>query len=241
MDYNSVLSFVKEAQDYEQTLAMQEIQKDPAKFKAYTDQRKAEIKNEIFNAKDTAFNKVYEDAKLAADNNNNVLYYYRRNKDLLDINDTLAKKALEDNDKVVFNDGLAKRHFELNEWEVQDKRDTLFMYQLGFISILSIVLLTLLKKSGLLGGGLYWYLSAFVVVVFVFTLLYRIIYTEMVRDKFYWSRRKFGSMNTPPASGSGECPTSFESMKQSSLNYASSGWNTLANRVQTFEKYAQSF
>jgi hypothetical protein len=241
MDYNSVVSFVKEAQDYEQTLAMQEIQKDPAKFKAYTDQRKAQIKSDIFDAKESAFNKVYEDAKLAADNNNSVMYYYRRNKDLLDINNVLAKKALEDNDKIVFNDGLAKRHFELNEWEVQDKRDTLFMYQLGFISILSIVLLTLLKKSGLLGGGLYWYLCVFVVVVFVFTLLYRIIYTETVRDKFYWSRRKFGSMNAPPASGSGECPSSFDSMRATATNYASSSWNKVSDQLQSYEKYAKSF
>lgn len=241
MDYQNVVSFVKIAQDYEQNLAMQEIQRDPAKFKAYTDTRKAEIKGEIFDAKETAFNKVYTDAKLAVDNNNNTLYYYRRNKDLLDINEVLAAKTLEDNDKIAFNDGLAKRHFELNEWEVQDKRDTLFVYQIAFISILSIILLTLLKKSGLIGGGLYWYVIVSIIIVFIFTLLYRIIYTETVRDKFYWSRRKFGSMNAPPASGSGDCPTSFESMKESVVNYADSNWNKLADKLQTYEKYAQSF
>jgi hypothetical protein len=240
MDYQNILSFVKEAQDYEQTLAMQEIQKDPAKYEKYTTDQITNLTSDITSAKDSAFNKVYEDAKLAADNNNSVLYYYRRNKDLLDINNELAKKAMNDNDKIVFNDGLAKRHFELNEWEVQDKRDTLFMYQLGFIFILSIVLLTLFKKNGLLGGGIYWYLCLFIVVIFIFILLYRIIYTETVRDKFYWSRRKFGSMNTSPASGSGECPTSFENMKQSTLNYASSGWNKLTDSLQIYESYSQS-
>jgi hypothetical protein len=240
MDYQNVLSFVKEAQDYEQTLAMQEIMKNPAKYEQYTGEQITSLTSDITSAKDSAFNKVYEDAKLANDNNTSVLYYYRRNKDLLDVNSALAKKAVEDNDKVVFNDGLAKRHFELNEWEVQDKRDTLFMYQLGFISILSIVLLTLLKKNGMLGGGTYWYLCVFVAVVFIFTMIYRIIYTETVRDKFYWSRRKFGSMNAPPASGSGECPTSFDAMKASTLDYASSGWNAVANRLETYEKYAQS-
>lgn len=240
MQYQDVLRIAREAQDYEQTLAMQDISKNPTAYATYTGEQVATLTSDITSAKDSAFNKVYEDATLANDNNTSVLYYYRRNKDLLDINTSLARKAVEDNDKVVFNDGLAKRHFELNEWEVQDKRDTLFMYQLGFICILSIVLLTLLKKRELLRGGTYWYLCGFIVVVFIFTMIYRIIYTETVRDKFYWSRRKFGSMNAPPASGSGECPTAFDSMKKTTLDFASSGWNSFADRLETYGKYADS-
>jgi hypothetical protein len=239
MATNNIINIAKEAQDYAQTEAMKALKANPAAYASYVSSQKAALQNQIFDAKDRAFNKVIEDAKLASDNNNNVLYYYRRNKDLLDINTELANKAVEDVDKVVFNNGLAKRHFELNEWEVQDKRDTLFMYQIGFVSLLSIVLLTMLKKTGLLGGGLYWYLCVAIVIIFIFILLYRIIYTQMVRDKFYWSRRKFGSMNTPPASGS-QCPGVFEAAVSSATNYASSGWNVLADRMETLEKYANT-
>ena len=241
MGTDSIINTAKEAQDYAQTEAMKALKANPAAYNFYLTGQKTALQNQIFDAKDRAFNKVFEDAKLAYDNNTNVLYYYSRNKDLLDINTELANKAVEDVDKVVFNSGLAKRHFELNEWEVQDKRDTLFMYQIGFVSALSIVLLTMLKKRGLIGGGLFWYLCVAIIVVFVFILLYRIIYTKMVRDKFYWSRRKFGSMNTPPASGSGSCPGVIQGAAAAATNYASSTWNVFADRMEMLDKYAQSF
>jgi hypothetical protein len=231
--HSGAINFSKEAQDYEQSVAIAQLKANEAEYKQFLNSNKTQLANDIFTAKSSTFDKVLSDAKLASDNNNNLLYYYSRNKELLDTNDKLATNIVNEADKIQFNDGLAKRHFELNEWAVQDKRDTLFVYQTGFISLLAIILLTLLKKLNVLGGGLYWYLIVAIVVIFIFMLIYRIIYTKKVRDKFYWSRRKFGTMNAPPASGSAECPTAAQLLSGTLMHAGADVWGNVVSGVQS--------
>ena len=208
-DLPSAINNANLAQDYEFNLALNSLKSNTGAFVSYTDSQKNALKASILDAKDDAFNKVFVDGNTSAYNFSNTLHYYRKNAELLDTNKKLADNSKSDLDKVVFNDDLAKRSFELNEWAVENKRDTLFIYQTGFISLGAIIVLTLLKRFGLLPGGVFWYIMIAIVIIFALTVIYRGVYTEIARDKFYWNKRKFGSINAPiPASP--VCPTASD-------------------------------
>ena len=200
----NLTSLINNLQDYQSLLTINELKaSNAADLTAYTAAQKSAILADICGTKTRAFEKAYGDALMSADNYTNTLYYYRRNKELLDTNENIAKKSLIDAKSVVYNNDLAKRQFEINEWTVNNKRDTLFIFQFGFICLLIVGLLTYLKKMYLLPGGFYGWLVFFIAVVFTFTVAYRAVQTNKIRDMFYWSRRKFGSYGPPPASGGG--------------------------------------
>jgi hypothetical protein len=198
---SDIIDIIRDGQDMELALALKDMQTNPSAYIA----KKDALKNTILSAKDNAFNKIYSDALSSTHSNSNLLYYYRRNKELLDVNGDLANNVSKDAHNIQLNSHLASRQFELNEWAVHNKRDTLFIYQLGFIALSVSVLLTFFKKLNLITGGVYWYMIVAMIVIFIFTVLYRSIYSEMVRDKFYWNRRKFGVIHTPPAPSSDNC------------------------------------
>lgn len=210
-----VINAVKNLQDYQLFLASN----DTTALGDYNNQKRDELLTEINTTKKSVFDKVYSDSTTAANSAMNTYYYYGRNKDLLDTNTKLAENAKEDKDNMKYNYDLAKRQFELNEWAVQNKRDTLFVYQFGFISVCAVIILTLLNKNSLLPGALYYYLLFTVIAIFIMVIIYKAIYGERVRDKFYWNKRKFGKYATTPASGS-DCPTltdmAFDSLKGAS-------------------------
>jgi hypothetical protein len=198
MPGSDIIDIIRDGQDLELALALKDMQNNPSAYIA----KKEQLKNDILSAKDTAFNKIYTDAVSSTNSNSNLLYYYRRNKELLDVNGDLANNVAKDAHNIKLNEHLASRQFELNEWAVHNKRDTLFIYQLGFIALSVSVLLTFFKKLNMISGGVYWYMTIAMLVIFIFVVLYRSIYSEMVRDKFYWNRRKFGTIHTPPAPSS---------------------------------------
>jgi hypothetical protein len=221
---SQVVNAIKNLQDYQLLLATKELEKDSTAFQSYSQGQRDALLTEINDTKKGVFDKVYSDSTTAANSVMNTYYYYRSNKELLDTNSKLASKTAEEGTNLKYNHDLAKRQFELNEWAVQNKRDTLFVYQFGFIAVCAVTILTLLKKNSILPGGLYYYLLFTVIAIFIMIVLYKAIYGERVRDKFYWNKRKFGKYATTPASGS-ECPTltdmAFNSVQSATDNVQS--------------------
>ena len=200
---DNLTNLISSLQDYQDLVTVNELKgKNPANLQAYVSDKKKQLLSDIHGTKSRAFEKAYNGSLMSADNYVNTLYYYRRNKELLDTNEALAKKSLMDAKAVVFNDDLAKRQFEINEWTVNNKRDTLFIFQFAFICVLIVTMLTYLNKANLIPGGFYGWLILFIAIIFCLTVAYRAVQTNNLRDKFYWSRRKFGRYG-PPASGGG--------------------------------------
>ena len=56
-----------------------------------------------------------------------------------------------------YNDDLTKRQVQVNEWAYNNKMDTLFVFQIMFISLLFVSILMILKASGVVGGPFVWY------------------------------------------------------------------------------------
>lgn len=82
----------------------------------------------------------------------------------------------------------AKRIYEMNEWTVQNKKDTLFVLSSLFITLSALLLLTVLWRMGISTGHTAAIYAVPVVVIFVFILINRSQYTKTVRDQRYWNR-----------------------------------------------------
>jgi hypothetical protein len=94
-----------------------------------------------------------------------------------------------------YNINLAKRQTEVNEWTYGNKMDTLFVFQLVFISLLFVIILLVLKGQGLLGDPFVWYSIFIVIFLDVIIIINRFMYSMNKRDSRYWNRKNFSEDN----------------------------------------------
>jgi hypothetical protein len=94
-----------------------------------------------------------------------------------------------------YNIDLANRQTQVNEWAYNNKMDTLFVFQILFISLLFITILLVLKGQGLLGAGFVWYSMFVVMLLDVIIIVNRSVYTNTRRDTQLWNRKRFGDDN----------------------------------------------
>lgn len=81
-----------------------------------------------------------------------------------------------------------KRIYEMNEWTVQNKKDTLFVLSSLFIALSALLLLTVLWRMNMIHGSTAALYAVPVVIVFVFIVINRSQYTNRIRDQRYWNR-----------------------------------------------------
>jgi len=84
------------------------------------------------------------------------------------------------------------RQAEINEWQAQNKLDTLFFLQLTFLFFTLMVVLLFLRQYGVMTNGMLWTIGSVLVVLLIATLWNRASYTNNSRDKRYWNRRFLG-------------------------------------------------
>jgi hypothetical protein len=193
-------------QQYETVVSTNDLARNPPELGSYSTAQQERLKASIVSSKQDAFNKVFTDANQAADTSNNIYYYYQRSKEAADANERLYGAVKGSNATADYNSQLAKRQFEVNEWAVGNKRDTLFVFQFMFITILVLSIVTALWKYGLIPNGVFGILVFILLFVLACTIAYRAIYTQDARNKYYWSRRDFGKMPTTIAP-TPDCPT----------------------------------
>jgi len=115
---------------------------------------------------------------------------------LLNRNKTIRDIATDmtDQNKRVFNgakDTFA-RQGEINEWQAQNKLDTLFFLQLTFLLFSVTVILLFLRQYGILPSATMYILLGFGLLVVIGVLWNRASYTSLSRDKRFWNRRFLG-------------------------------------------------
>ena len=84
------------------------------------------------------------------------------------------------------------RQAEINEWQAQNKLDTLFFLQLTFLFFTLMVVLIFLRQYGVMTNGMLWTVGSLLVLLLLGTLWNRASYTNNSRDKRYWNRRFLG-------------------------------------------------
>ena len=84
------------------------------------------------------------------------------------------------------------RQAEINEWEAQNKLDTLFFLQLLFLFFTLMVFLLFLRRYGILPAQSVWITGAVFGILIAGVLWNRASYTSNSRDRRYWNRRYLG-------------------------------------------------
>lgn len=87
------------------------------------------------------------------------------------------------------------RQGEINEWQAQNKLDTLFFLQILFLFFVIIIALLYLRQAMILGNTAVYWTIGFLLVVVIGVLWNRVSYTNLNRDSRYWNRR-YISTNT---------------------------------------------
>jgi FlaA1/EpsC-like NDP-sugar epimerase len=89
---------------------------------------------------------------------------------------------------VEYNSQLATRQTEINEWSYNNKMDTLFVFQLLFISMLIICILMMFSYQGTIGRPFVWYTFSILVFIDILVIINRSMYTNQIRDKKQWDK-----------------------------------------------------
>jgi hypothetical protein len=98
-------------------------------------------------------------------------------------------------DQDTYNIQLAARQTEINEWAYNNKMDTLFVFQVLFLSILIVSILMMFSYSGVIGKAFVWYVFTILVMVDIIIIINRSIYTDRTRDRTQWNRIRFPGDN----------------------------------------------
>jgi uncharacterized membrane protein len=98
-----------------------------------------------------------------------------------------------------YNIDLANRQIEINTWSYNNKMDTLFVFQILFMSILFIAILMGLKSTGLIGAVFVWYSFIILCILVSIIVINRTMYTNYRRDQRHWNKMHFNDDNTKPS------------------------------------------
>jgi len=148
----------------------------------------ATIMNTIQNAEISSLNHSLNGAQ---DVGQNVMTYgmvVSRNTSLNDI----ASQLTASNKKIGGAKDTYARQGEINEWQAQNKLDTLFFLQITFLFFVFMILLILLNKYDIVSMSTMVTILGILAVIVVGILWNRASYTSNSRDKRFWNRRYIG-------------------------------------------------
>ena len=196
------------------TRSMQDVQYMTALQAMSTEQRdtyfrsqKQQLLDTILTEREGTFVKMYTDAEKNNDIQTSLLFYQQRNKDLQDVGGAFNNQNKSAITTAKFNNDLATRQYEVNEWSYNNKMDTLFVFQLLFVSLVVSALFVYLSSIGLFAKPLLGFMVGLLLVGVVLVLVARAIYTSRIRDQRFWNRRQFNKKAVPQGSGPGSiCP-----------------------------------
>jgi len=160
---------------------------------------------DVIKQQDASFDKAYGDLQQAIQTQEFTTVYDKRNKDLADIQQSIYDKQQQSADTVINENNMASRKNEINEWTVQNKNDTLFVFSSLFITISVILLLTVLWRMHIIPASLWVGIGLPFILIFIFIVVNRSQYTDILRNKRYWNKKifdgKYGKIPLPSCEG----------------------------------------
>jgi hypothetical protein len=202
----------------------------PQEIQQFINKRKNEVYTAVSQDHSDSFQKVHGDMVRAGNTIKNTLYYAVRNKDLESTHDSVYNAAKGSADAATYDSQIAKRQFEINEWTVGNKRDTLFFMQIMFIALTIYIPLLYLNKIGILPSSTLYGVGLLLLLAVIFTFVVRYQYSDKLRDNKYWNRRRFAQMGGPPVT-----PTcdALKSLSQQASDAISSGVTGITSGVSS--------
>ncbi len=179
----------------------------------YISENQENVINNIYADKEENIAKTLGDLDRAVDTQKNTYYYYQRNHDLLKLGQDPINRMRNDVNSLIHDRDLAQRQYEINQWSSGNREDTLFVYQVIFISVLFLALLTSMWRMGIVGTALISFVTFWLIVIVLMTIVNRGHYTEFLRNKRYWNKKDFPRYSGPPIP-TPDCPTAVNSFKK---------------------------
>lgn len=221
---SSIIDVTNLFQDVELATAIGQLKQDPAKLQQFLQEQQDRIYQDVIKQKESTFEKVYGDLKRASDSQDAVIMLDKRSRELADFQRQLYENQAKSAGAITEDKNLAGRKYEMNEWSVNNKNDTLFVFSSLFILLSSLILLTLLWRRTLISSALYGSLSGLFVLIFIFMVIYRANFTNIWRNNRYWNRRnfegKYGKIPVPLCANVAEAATGAANMANKAQNLA---------------------
>lgn len=170
------------------------------------------IRESVTAQKDAAINKVYGDLDRTIKNQDSILLMNNNYNAIKDVYTDVYTQQQRTIDKIANDKSINQRKYEMNEWSVGNKQETLFVYSMLFVALCTATVLVLMRRIGVINTGLMSLLLLILVLIVVFTVIYRRNYTNTLRDRRYWNRRKFRPEDGPKLANI--CDISSEDVKQ---------------------------
>lgn len=167
----------------------------------YKDTNKTQLINRLSNDMANAFNAGIRTAQGSAINYDILSNYVAQSKNLDTTMGDLANQNTKNTNIAQGNAATNSRVREIKEWYYNNKLDTLFVFQLVFISICFLAVLAFLIKLGFINSAVFGICVGIIIVVMILLIANRAVYTEKVRDKRYWSKRNYGIVGSPLPGG----------------------------------------
>jgi hypothetical protein len=190
-DLSSIISETNLFQDIELATAIGQLKQNPAQLQQFLQDQQDRIYQDVVKQKESTFQKVYGDLKRASDSQDAVIMLDKRSRELADIQRQVYENQAKSAGAITEDKNLAERKYEMNQWSVSNKNDTLFVFSSLFILLSSLILLTLLWRITIISSALFGSLSGLFILIFIFMVIYRANFTNIWRNNRYWNRRNF--------------------------------------------------
>jgi hypothetical protein len=191
MSLENAIRTTQTLQDVELAEAMNRLKSNPSELRAWLQSQQDRVYREIMKQKEDTFSKVYGDFHRATKVEESILAHNKRAKELSEMVDTVYQNQEAAASAVVHDKNLATRKNEMNEWTVGNKQDTLFVASSLFLLLSGMLLLTGLWRMGWIASSLWVALAIPLLVIFLLIFLRRWRYTDVMRNKRYWSKHIF--------------------------------------------------
>jgi hypothetical protein len=167
------------------------------------------LKDEVANTLANSFGQSLGRAVQVSDEFNMMSNYKAQSNNLLTAVTTIGSSATNNVDTANRNSDTAQRTREIKEWYYNNKLDTLFVFQLIFIGICLLAVLAFANKLGYIGSGVIGISMGVIIVIMILLITNRAVYTNIQRNKRFWSKNIYGVPGSPLPGGTlpTKCPT----------------------------------
>lgn len=226
---DQVINYTQLYQDVELASAMTALSNNPSALQSFLSASQDNVYSQITAQKQNTFEKVYGDLSDGGRVAESVLQWNKRNKELMNIENQIYSTQKNAADAVTDDKQLAGRKAEMNEWTVNNKKDTLFVFSSLFIMLSGLLLITVLWRMGLVSAYLWASLAAPLIIIFVLIVINRAQYTNSVRNQHFWNKRVFnkeGKIALPSCAGlSNMLDDAQNTVKNNMANFSGSAAN----------------
>jgi hypothetical protein len=206
----SVTDLTRLVQDVQYTTALRGMT-DQQK-QNYFESQKQELLGDILNDRAGTFQKTFTDAVRNNSIQHSLFFYQQRNRDLQNVSNALKNQNESSIGTAKYNNQLATRQYEINEWSYNNKLDTLFVFQILFVTILLSAGLVYLNRLGFISSSMMGLAVGILLFIDIAVLINRYTYTKQKRDQRFWNRRVYPRKTIPQDSGS-TCPPAEEAVE----------------------------